>query len=194
MNSRHLVILLLMVMFTALSANAAPSRMRPYAGIGLLILNAESNDTAKLPLYSEPGMSRSSDFAGGRIIGNDWVFGTRGVMPLVVSARKGTWLRVVYDDAGREGWLNQENSGQFVNWEAFLKQRPARLLAGLQAQYYQLLQRPAGKLSATFTARSVFKVLKVDNNWAMVVSGSSQIGWLRWVDDDGRLLVGFAVQ
>ncbi len=174
---------------------ASQPRMRPYAGIGLVVFS--SSDTVKaeglnLPLYEEPGLSRVGLLKNSRLSGNEWIFGLRNdASPLVVSARKGDWLRVFYDDAGREAWLNPQYKGHFQSWEQFLKLQASRLLPGLQSQYYQLVQQPGGKLLGTLTPKQAFKVLKIENGWGMVLVDQTRIGWLRWRDDDGRLLVGF---
>ena len=178
---------------TAGFASSAP-RMRPYTGIGLAVFSQPDNASPQdfqLQLYEEPGLSRMGTLDRSTGFGNEWVFGlSKSSLPLIVSARKGEWLRVVYDDAGREAWIDPQHTGHFYSWEQFLKQQTARLLPGLQAQYYQLLQQPGGKLLVTLTPKQVFKVLKLDNAWGMVLTGQTQIGWLRWRDDDGRLLVG----
>ena len=174
---------------------ASPPRMRPYTGIGLVLFSPadSSNQDLQLPLYEEPGLSRVGVLSSSRLSGNEWIFGSLDVTPpLIVSARRGDWLRVMYDDAGREAWIDPRGKGRFQSWEQFMKQQTGHLLPGLQPQYYRLQQQPEGKLLATLTPRQVVKLLKVDNGWGMVVIGQTQIGWLRWRDDDGRLLLGFA--
>ncbi len=142
-------------------------------------------------MYEEPGLLRIGMMDGSRSSGNEWIFGpSEGVSPLVVSARKGDWLRVYYDDAGREAWINPQNKGRFKSWEQFFKLQNCRMLPGLQQQYYQLQHLPGGKLLATLTPKQVFRVLKIENAWIMVLLDQAQIGWVRWRDDDGRLTVG----
>jgi hypothetical protein len=34
-----------------------------------------------------------------------------------------------------------------------------------------------------------FKVLKLDGDWALMMPDQSTLGWLRWRDEDGRLLI-----
>lgn len=169
--------------------------MRPYIGIGLLIFSqpGSAGQELQLPLYEEPGLSRIGVLNSSRLPGNEWIFGVLDVAPpLIVSARRGDWLRVYYDDTGREAWIDPRNKGRFQTWEQFMKQKTGYLLPGLQPQYYRLHQQPGGKLLATLTARQVVKLLKAENSWGMVMAGPAQIGWLRWCDDDGRLLLGFS--
>jgi hypothetical protein len=173
---------------------ASPPRMRPYAGIGLVVFSQSENapnQDLQLQMYEEPGLSRVGILSSSRLSGNEWIFGLpEGPSPLIVSARKGDWLRVFFDDAGREAWIDPQNKGRFQSWEQFLKLQTARMLPGLQPQYYMLLQQPGGRLLGTLTPKQVFKVLKLENAWGMVLTEQSQIGWVRWCDDDSRLTVG----
>jgi SH3-like domain-containing protein len=194
MNRRLLEIFLVIVVLgmTAYSAFAAsPPRMRPYTGIGVVVFNALNQDLP-LPLYEEPGLLRVGVLNSSRMSGNEWVFGLQkgGRPPLVVSARKGEWLRVVYDDAGREAWIEPQNQGRFQSWEQYLKLHTGRMLPGLQSNYYRFQQQPGGKVLTTLSPKQMFKVLKIENSWGMVLTDQSQVGWLRWRDDDGRLLFG----
>lgn len=167
--------------------------MRPYTGVGLLVFSHSDqarDEEQNIPLYEEPGLSRVGTLISSRLSGNEAVFSQyERNTPLIVSACKGEWLRVFYDDAGREAWIDPRNYGRFQTWEQFLKLQTGRMLPALQSQYYQFLQQPGGKQLAVLTPKQVFKVLKLDNGWAMVLS-EGRIGWVRWRDDDGRLTVG----
>ena len=188
-------LIVIVVGFYGLSGFAAtPPLMRPYTGIGLVVFSKLDNMSMReLPmlLYEEPGLLRVGALNSSRLPGNDWIFGIHEeTPPLIVSARKGDWLRVVYDDSGREGWIAPQRWSHFQAWEQLLKLQTGHLLPGLQTQYYQLQLEPGGKKIATLTSKNVFKVLKVESNWCLVMIGQAQIGWLRWRDEDSRLLVG----
>jgi hypothetical protein len=145
----------------------------------------------QLQLYEEPGVVRLRVLTSSSLPGNEWIFGSSNATPpLIVSARKGEWLRIFFDDAGREAWINPGNKGHFQTWEQYLKLHSGRMLPALQAQFYQLRQQPGGKQFATLAPKQPFKVLKLENLWALVLTDSGQIGWVRWCDDDGRLTVG----
>jgi SH3-like domain-containing protein len=147
---------------------------------------------SKLPLYEEPCLIRIGALDGSRLSGNEWIFDIQeGPYPLIVFARKGDWLRVVYDDSGRDAWIDPQNRGRFQAWEEFLRLQTGHLLPGLQPQYYLLQQEPGGQNVAKLTSKNVFKVLRVESVWCLVMIGQTQIGWLRWRDEDSRLLVGF---
>ena len=177
---------------------ATSPRMRPYTGVGVLIFPQSDKDLTqdltqdlRLQLYEEPGLSRIGVLNDSRLSGNELIFALpEGASPLIVSARKGDWLRVVYDDAGREAWVNPENKGRFQSWEQLLKRQSGCILPGLPFKYYKLQQYPGGKLLATLSPKQIFKVLKLENDWGMVLTDQLLIGWLRWRDEDGRLLVG----
>lgn len=173
---------------------APPPRMRPYTGIGLVVFSNSYNaprQDLQLQLYEEPGLSRAGMLNSPWASGNEWIFGfSEGDLPLIVSSHKGDWLRVYYDDAGREAWIDPDNKGRFQSWEQYLKLQTGRMLPGLQQQHYQLQQQPDGKMLATLTPKQVFKVLKLENDWGMVLTDQSQIGWVRWRDGDGRLTIG----
>lgn len=112
----------------------------------------------------------------------------------VVSARKGDWLQLFYDDAGRKAWIEPKNKGHFLPWEQFLRLQTGRMLPGLQPPFYQLQQQPGGKSVATMTQKQLFKVLKLEDDWGMVLTDQDQIGWLKWRDGDGRLTMGIGKQ
>src|SRR5690242_16624435 len=82
---------------------SAPQKIRPYSGIGILMLKSAVDTAADaskpLQLYEEPAISRLGTLNIGRIPPYGWIFGPSGTTPpLIVTARKGEWLRVAYDD------------------------------------------------------------------------------------------------
>ena len=136
---------------TLLLLMAAPAvaqqPMRPYSGIGVLLLTMEqggnSSQQEPLYLYEEPAVQRIGALDSGRTPPYEWLFtGKASGVPLIVAARKGEWLRVAYDDAGRLGWLEPRQRGAFQSWNALLKGKPCRLLPGLRKQYYQIFRQP----------------------------------------------------
>lgn len=173
---------------------ANPVKMRPYTGIGVVALPGGVSGQAGLQplyLYREPGLSRLDAVSIAKLPGNEWVFGKQDdQVLLVVMARKGSWLRVCYDDAGREAWINPQRRDAFQTWDQFLKSRISRMLPGLRKQYYQLYQRPDQNPGGALTPKQSFKVLKLEHDWAMVLSDQATIAWLRWRDEDGRLTIG----
>lgn len=174
------------------AANAV--KMRPYSGIGVTVLPGviPGQETPQpIYLYQEPGLSRVGAINVAKLTGNEWIFGPQASqIPLIVTARKENWLRVCYDDAGREAWIDPQRRDAFQTWDVFFKSRMSSMLPGLRKQYYLLYLQPDQNPGVTLTHKQTFKVLKLENDWAMVLSGQSTIGWLRWRDEDGRLTIG----
>jgi len=192
-RNRTIFLIFVISIFSSAVFAASSPRMRPYAGIGLLVFsssNTDLNQDLQLPLYEEPGLLRIGMLNSSSSPGNAWLFGSsEKTPPLIVSAQKGDWVRVIYDDAGREAWLEPQNRGHFESWDQFLRQQTGSMIPGLPSHYYLLHQQPGGKSLTALTPKQVFKVLKLENTWSMVLTSQAQIGWLRWCDDDGRLLV-----
>lgn len=188
--------IILVIVSTASAAPGALPKMRPYAGIGVLHLPVSNSVPAETtPLYEEPALSRLGEFNRSKTPSYDWIFGaTPAAQLLIVTARKGSWLRVVYDDAGREAWLKPTRQMTFQTWELFLKGNLSHLLPGLHKKYYQLFQEPGDATAASVTIHQPFKVLQLENEWAMVLIDQISLGWLRWLDDDGRLIIGIVTE
>jgi len=185
--------LILLVLCTTTVALAAPPRMRPYTGIGVVAFphSPVQDQDLQLQMYEEPGLLRVGVLNSTKLSGNEWVFGlAEGISPLIVSARKDGWLRVFYDDAGRQAWIDPLYKGSLQPWEEYLRLQTVSMLPGLRAQYYRLLQHPDGKPLATLAPKQIFKVLTIEDSWGMVLADQALIGWLRWRDEDGRLLIG----
>jgi hypothetical protein len=43
------------------------------------------------------------------------------------------------------------------------------------------------------TPKQAFRVVKVQRDWVMVLLDQNTLGWLRWRDDDGRLLISVEI-
>jgi hypothetical protein len=188
-----LVQLLFAVVCVSFSMGANPPKMRPYSGIGVLILSEKVAGDPDDPiyLYQEPGLTRLGTFDSSRLTGNGWIFGSQTPQTyLIVMARKGSWLRVCYDDSGREAWIESRRRITFQSWDDFLRRRMIRMLPGLRKQYYQLFQQPDSSAGVVLTPKQSIRVLNLEGCRAMVMVDQKSIGWLRWCDEDGRLNVG----
>jgi hypothetical protein len=170
--------------------------MRPYVGIGVLLLASYSSENGTTPtplqLYHDPAIYRLGELEVAAIPRQEWIFGSEAeTVPLIVMARKGDWLRVVYDDAGREAWVNPWRRGAFHPWDAFFKDRTGRLLPGLQKRFYQLFREPGIDPLVALPPRQPFTVTVLDGDWIHLTMPAQNLkGWLRWRDGDGRLLIG----
>lgn len=189
------IIVLLTLLPVPLNATSVPVKLRPCTGIGILLLSVAPGVDGEKPmplyLYEEPAISRLGELNGGTVPPYDWIFGmSSSKLPLIVTARKGNWFRVVYDDAGREAWLMPQRQGAFHPWESFFKGQLGRLLPGLRKQYYQLFQQPGKGVLPTQVPKKGFKIVKFEDDWALVMPDHNSLAWLRWRDEDGRLLIG----
>lgn len=188
-----LVLLVALGTITVSECSAAPPRMRPYSGIGLLFLQVTVSAAEReepLYLYQEPGIARIGAFTNSMLTGYQWLFEKKsGTTPLIVMARKGNWLKVCYDDAGREAWLDPGRRSTFQPWDPYLKRTVIHLLAGLRPQYYQLYLQPGQDPGGILTPRQQLRIVNLDDDWAMVLADQATIGWLRWRDEDGRLTI-----
>lgn len=196
MKSFVATIMLLIFLLPPLSAGAQNhGKLRPYTGIGVLLLSVARGEEGEmlepLYLYHEPAISRLGELNSGMVPPYEWIFGMSSMkMLLIVTARRGNWLRVVYDDAGREGWMMVQRQGAFQPWESFFKGQSARLLPGLQKPYYQFYKEPGEGVTPQLNPKKGFKIIKLEEDWALVLQNLASLAWVRWRDEDGRLLIG----
>ena len=165
--------------------------MRPYSGIGVVRI-APADLTRNLTLYDEPGLLRSGTLSQPAISAlTSWLFGHGPDQYLLVVARKGDWLQVECDDGGGEAWWQQppHRSG-YSPWEQFLKGKTITFLRNAPTKLQTTHPRPNAGVGDPLTASAPMKVILVQNDWCYVLFGTTQAGWIRWRDDDGRLLIG----
>lgn len=190
-----LISLLLFASITQVFA-ASPVKARPLSGVGVLVMKSRLpgslGETKQLQLYKEPMMGRLSLLPVDRLPKlAPYIALSEGVAyAIVISIRPG-WLRILYDDAERGGWVDRRKAGEFLKWEQFLAGSSITMLPGIRQEYYQLRQEPstASPSLATVAKNESLVVDMVEGDWAQVSRGSSQSGWLRWRDDNSRLLM-----
>lgn len=143
-------------------------------------------------LYREPGVGRIVDLDISDIPLLSAVLRPASEKQLfAVTRRKGDWVRIVYDEAGREGWFVPPRQWSFYSWDRFLRGREVRPAGGLKKEYLQLYAEPSAAapvLESMDRDRSL-RVLDVSDNWLLVLVDMARPGWFRWKDDDGRFLV-----
>jgi len=188
------VVAFFLVALWVASAPGAPPPLRPDTGIGILLVSAFPAMAAppELILYREPGVGRIA--AKGAASFPHLAIPLKapsGEFPLVVTARKGRWLEVIHDDAGRTAWLEPRRAWPFVSWDEILKGRGARLLRGLKKPYYVVVDE-GGKVVPVLeplTPERGFRIIAVEGDRIQVLLDLTVMGWLRWRDEDGRLLI-----
>lgn len=183
------MVLAALTISTAASALAAPA-VRPFTGIGVVAAVSRSDDGA-VAVYREPGVERVATLLPDRLPPLPSLPGfTPGRYLVIVLDKKGEWMRIAYDDAGRSGWFLPERPGMYRPWEDFLKGRAVKMLPGLKKNLYLLYQEPREVRPGDATvAGKELRVVQVQDDWCLVITGSGTFGWVRWRDGDGRLTV-----
>ncbi len=188
-------VIVLLLLVQPLTASGAINP-RPLSGSGLLLVrqfpSGKEQQPLLLTLYREPEVGRLLELDTAEIPSLAMVFKTViDQYPLMVTRSRGEWLRIAYDEAGREGWLRLERHWDYQPWDALLKGKPARLLTGLKKGYYQLFAAPASnsKRLETLSKQRQLRIIEVQGDWALVIVDLATSGWIRWRDDDGRFLI-----
>ena len=191
---RTLLIFLFLASFFLPSAGA--QQFRPLSGSGVVIirpLNPESPVAPEpIPFYRDPGVARIADRPAGEIPSLSSILKMPvGEYPLAVMGKKGNWLRIAYDDAGREGWVEMARRWDYITWEDFLKGRVARFLPGLKKDIYPLRAGSSATAPQTgaLSGKEVLRITEVADDFALVITDSGLSGWLPWRDGDGRFLI-----
>ncbi|NJD90841.1 MAG: hypothetical protein FIA91_04895 [Geobacter sp.] len=183
--------LLLLLVLIPLSGHAAsPVKARTLSGVGVVRIT-ESAATSKVPLYREPGLGllQTVSLTALPSLRLNGINLDRLYFPVI--AKKRGWLKVVLDDAERTGWLAMGRGWEFNSWERFLENRQITMLRGLRKDYYLL--RKAAAITAdplgSMEKSSSLVCREIIGEWAMVETAGGVSGWLRWRDENGRLLL-----
>ena len=166
--------------------HAAPPPPRPYSGCGVLTLQlAPGAEPPPIAVYAEPGLQRIALL---EIAALPRLSGENEEPRLAVGASRGGWLRLAFDDAGREGWIKPPRSWEYLPWAEFLPGRWVRVLPGMKQGLYALKGEPGdqGGDRGALSRDQEVRVLQVEEDWARL---QAPAGWFRWRDGDGRLTV-----
>lgn len=185
------IALVILLAIAPLQSDAAtPVKARTLSGIGVVKIPA-FKAVESVVLYKEPGLGQLQTLT----LTNLPSLRLNGIsldrLYLPVMAKKRGWLKVVIDDSERTGWLDMRRNWEFSNWEHFLANRQVTMLKGIRKDFY-LLRKEAVITSDPFgsieKSTSLF-CREINGDWALVESGSGVSGWLRWRDENGRLLL-----
>jgi hypothetical protein len=193
---RRMLIPLLVLTLGTTPALGAPPKPRPVAGSGIVILRAPAQqETAAggwIILYREPGIGRIAEKSLRELPLLTQIVGDAdGEYPVAVMGKRGAWLKISYDDAGREGWVEMERRWHYTSWEDFLQGRAVRILPGLKKGYALLRKEPspsAGEVAPVSPDRAL-RIELVQGDWLRIGFTPQTVGWLRWRDENGRFLV-----
>ncbi len=193
--TRYLLIILLLLIPLPVSA-AGSVKARPQSGIGLLSIRSgmplKMGDETKLDLYREPGLGRLGGLAITRLPGlSPSIPPVQGESHATVTSSRRGWLRIIYDDAERQGWVKKQRSLVYQKWEQLLIGREVSMLPGLRKEFYHLRSESSLLADSRETVEKDLriKVLKVAGEWIFVGYGKGVSGWLRWRDDNARLMI-----
>lgn len=190
MRLTSLLISLTMLLTLVGSDCSAALPMRPYSGIGVLRVTNDSL-TEGLSLYEEPGLMRTGTLTPATAHQlTAWLFGSGDDLYLLVTARKGEWLRIERDDAGRQAWVQTMRRWSYTPWEQFLKGKEIGFLRNAPKQQLQVYAHPGASSGNPLPSNNPMKVILVQGDWSYVLFDRFSAGWIRWRDHDGRLLVG----
>lgn len=191
-----IITLTLLLLLLALPAHGAPPKSRPYTGGGLLTIrpvpSLEGENGGPIILYREPGVGRITEKAPADLpLLSRILEATAGEYPVAVMGRRGNWLKIAYDDADREGWVEMERRWEHVRWEECLPGRTIRLLPGVKNGYAVLRREPSSTAAeaAPLPPARDFRIEKIQGDWLRVSLDPQTAGWLRWRDEGGRFLV-----
>lgn len=192
--ARSLLIFLFLASLFLPAANA--QQPRPYSGSGVMIIRplrqVSPAGPAPIPFYRDPGVERIAERIAGAIPLLSSILKTpAGEYPVAVMGKKGNWMRIAYDDAGREGWVEMARWWEYTTWEDFLKGRLARLFPGLKKEAYALHAGPSetSPLTSLLSGQENLRLIEIRGDWVFVNGDSGLSGWLPWRDGDGRFQI-----
>ena len=196
MTNRLFITILLSLSLFIPPASHAAAKPRPFSGSGILLIRPpfppEKTEPFTITLYREPGVGRLAELSPEKLPNLRQVLKAEpGETAMAVMRKRGTWLRIAYDDAGREGWVQLRRHWLYANWETFLKGRVVRLFSGMNKDVYSLRREPstASHEKQRLSASRKLRVGQLQEEWALVTIDASASGWIRWRDGDGRFLI-----
>ncbi len=184
-------------LFTAPAAAASPVKARVLSGIGIVLLNSEpAAKPSPLAIFREPSLGRITEVDINSLPAlAQAITSPDGTIPAIVTSKKSGWYRIIYDDGEREGWIKGRSSHQFYRWEELLRNRSASLISGLRKEFYLLHKTPDSSSDSIFTLGKGSRVtaLEVEGDWIRVFTDSRMEGWLRWRDENERLVIAITL-
>lgn len=190
---RLLPLLLALFMATAPATAASPVKARVPSGTGVLLVNKRSDaESSPLLLFKEPALGRIAEIDISRLPPLAQAISCpEGTVAVIVTAKKAGWFRIVYDEGEREGWIAGRPSYRFFRWEELLRNRPVTLIGGLRKEFYQVRRTPnvSAEIMETLGKGSRVTSLDIDGDWLRSTTSGGSQGWLRWRDENGRLVI-----
>lgn len=192
-----LLTILLALLTVSPSFAASPVKARPLAGIGiLLIAGSNPGQASTLRLYREPKLGRIAEVGVEKLpVLTPYIAAGEGRGVAIVIAKRLGWYRILYDDGERDGWVEGRLAGKFLGWSELLPGRRATLLPGLRKEFYQLRREPflTSDPIELLGRESGIYCIELDGEWLKVLAKGGKAGWLRWRDENRRLLISVGI-
>lgn len=189
-----LLALLATILVAVAPADAASQvKARIPAGIGILLI---SNGPTPLAIYKEPSLGRVAEIYPGKLPSlSQSISWPEGSIAVIATSKKSGWYRIIYDDGEREGWIEGRPAYQLFKWETLLINRPIALIGGLRKEFYMLRRKPDRSTESVEILGKGVRVTSLSNegDWIKVISDSKTMGWLRWRDENGRLVIALSL-
>ena len=190
---RVVLVLLLSVLMLSTSFAASQVKARPLAGIGILLIKeTQPGSSSTLRLYREPKLGRIAEVKLEKLpVTSPYIEAGEGRRVAVVTAKRLGWYRIIYDDGEREGWVEGRPTVSFLKWEELLPGKGATMLPGLKKEYYQLRREPSltsDPLELLGRGSGIY-CIELAGEWLKVLVQGEKAGWLRWRDENSRLLI-----
>lgn len=190
---RGVFAILLVLLTISPSFAASPVKARPLAGIGILLITGTSpGKVSTLRLYREPKLGRIAEVKVEKLPGlSPYIAAGEGRGVAIVTAKRLGWYRILFDDGERDGWVEGRLSGKFLGWAELLPGRRATLLPGVRKEFYQLRREPSltSDPIELLGRESGIYCIELDGDWLKVLAKGGKAGWLRWRDENRRLLI-----
>lgn len=196
MRMLKLFTLLLTFLVSALPvAEASPVTARIPSGSGILLINKlPAGINFPIIIYKEPSLGRLAELEPGRLPSLSQSISSPDLsVPVIVTLKKSGWYKIIYGDGEREGWIENQPSYKFIKWAELLRGRSVSLIGGLRKEFYTLRRKAtvSSEQIETVEKGKPFTPLHIDGDWMLVTSNSRAQGWLRWKDDNSRLVISF---
>jgi len=187
------LLLFLTLMLSSTSFAAAPAKARPLTGIGILVMKkVNPGNGSMLRLYREPKLGRIAEIKVDALpLLTPYIAAGEDSRPVIVTAKRLGWYRIIYDDGDREGLVEGRTSATFFKWGELLQGREATFLPGLKKTFYQLRREPSPTSDPLEQLGRGSRVYCIEllGEWLKVLSNGGKAGWLRWRDENSRLLI-----
>ncbi len=166
-----------------------PQHGATVAGIGVLLKTVKQS--APLQLFEKPdSASQLLTGCSPRQIPQIRGKGQQAESRVLVTDATNSWVQVVCTQTASAAWIEVGKEYQFIPWKEFLKEKQVQLLPGLSKEQYAVYDAEEKQVLQQLTPRDQLLVENVVEQWLLVRSDKVVLGWLRWRDPNGVLLVG----